>query len=694
MLTEYFRMCSIDSEAKTYLYREFPKYYVWNSKVKTWTKRKTRSVIGRIAIANPREGERYYERLLLNHVRGPLSFNDLLTVNGKQCQTFKEAAKERGLLESDNSISECMREAVVFKMPFALRSLFATILVHCNPTDIRKLWDTYYEDMSEDFSRLYGNSHNTILQSTLNSINNCLQSMGKSIDIYDIPQLDHNFLEVGSSECREINEEMSVQIPPEDIDAQSQLNPEQHHAFTKIMQTINAGTTAIFFVDGPGGTGKTYLYRALLANVRSRGMIGLATATSGVAASILPGGRTAHSRFEIPLQTSESTMTNMSKQSGVAKLIRKAKVIIWDEAPMAKRQTIETVDRSFRDIMDIDKPFGGKVMVFGGDFRQVLPVVPKSTRAEIVNASLVKSYLWPLMEKIQFTRNMRARTDPTFSEFLLRVGNGDEPTIRENLILLPEQLTIKHSKDEIPEESIIKEIFQNLQENAATTKYVTERAILASRNDHVDKINNKLISQFPGESKIFNSFDSAEDDTNNYYQEEYLNTLTPNGLPPHRLELKENAPIMLLRNLDPSSGLCNGTRMICRGFSQNVLHAEISSGHSATKHVFLPRIQLSPPENEGYPFKFIRKQFPIRLCFAMTINKAQGQTIHNVGLYLPQHVFSHGQLYVALSRGISMSTTKVLVLTEQPKCQKGTYTKNIVYKEVLGLEDTSKPIQA
>lgn len=161
-------------------------------------------------------------------------------------------------------------------------------------------------------------------------------------------------------------------------------------------------------------------------------MIGLATATSGVAASILPGGRTAHSRFEIPLQTNESTMTNMSKQSGV------------------------------------------------------------------------------------------------------RVGNGDEPTIRDNLILLPEQLTVKHSRDGFPEESIIQEIFPNLQENAATAKYVTERAILASRNDHVDKLNDKLIAMFPGESKIFNSFDSAEDDTNNYYQEEYLNTLTPNGLPPHR----------------------------------------------------------------------------------------------------------------------------------------------------------------
>ena len=112
-------------------------------------------------------------------------------------------------------------------------------------------------------------------------------------------------------------------------------------------------------------------------------MIGLATATSGVAASILPGRRTSHSRFKIPLQTSESTMINMSKKSGAAKLIRKAKVIIWDKAPMAKHQTIETIDRSFRDIMDIDKPFGGKFMVFGGDFWQVLPLVPKSTRAEI-----------------------------------------------------------------------------------------------------------------------------------------------------------------------------------------------------------------------------------------------------------------------------------------------------------------------
>ncbi|KAM3283072.1 hypothetical protein P3S67_026717 [Capsicum chacoense] len=111
-------------------------------------------------------------------------------------------------------------------------------------------------------------------------------------------------------------------------------------------------------------------------------MIALATTTSSVAAALLSGGCTAHSRFEIPLQTIDATVTRMSKQSGGAKLIQNYKLIIWDKAPMASRRTIKTVDWSFRDILDINEPFGGKIMVFGGDFRQVLLVIRKSTRAE------------------------------------------------------------------------------------------------------------------------------------------------------------------------------------------------------------------------------------------------------------------------------------------------------------------------
>ncbi|KAL4583321.1 hypothetical protein LXL04_007891 [Taraxacum kok-saghyz] len=94
-------------------------------------------------------------------------------------------------------------------------------------------------------------------------------------------------------------------------------------------------------------------------------------------------------------------------------------------------------------------------------------------------------------------------------------------------------------------------------------------------------------------------------------------------------------------------------------------------------------IPLSPSDDDMFPFKLRRKQFPVRLCFAMMINKAQGQTISNVGVYLPEPVFSHGQLYVALSRGISRGNTKVLVKSVEKSNVDEGYTSNVVYKEVL-----------
>ncbi|XP_047253623.1 ATP-dependent DNA helicase PIF2-like [Capsicum annuum] len=161
-------------------------------------------------------------------------------------------------------------------------------------------------------------------------------------------------------------------------------------------------------------------------------------------------------------------------------------MIIWDEEPMASHWTIETIDRSFRDILDIDAPFGGKEMVFGGDFCQLLPVIPKSTRTEMVNASLVKSYLWHQMKKIKLTRNMRAKTDSSFSELLLRIGNWEEPTIRDDLVLLPKQLAIETKSDGTGTNALIEQIFLELDKNVDSAKYITERAILARKNEYVD----------------------------------------------------------------------------------------------------------------------------------------------------------------------------------------------------------------
>jgi ATP-dependent DNA helicase PIF1 len=141
----------------------------------------------------------------------------------------------------------------------------------------------------------------------------------------------------------------------------------------------------------------------------------------------MPGGRTAHSRFKIPLTIDDGAICTFTKQSGTSKLLQKALLIIWDEASMAKRQSIEALDNSMRDIMGRpDLPFGGKTIVFGGDFRQVLPVVRKGSRAQIVAASLWSSYLWESMCHLKPVRNMRAKSDPWFAEYLLRVGGGTE----------------------------------------------------------------------------------------------------------------------------------------------------------------------------------------------------------------------------------------------------------------------------
>ncbi|XP_062208910.1 uncharacterized protein LOC133917933 [Phragmites australis] len=413
------------------------------------------------------------------------------------------------------------------------------------------------------------------------------------------------------------------------------------------------------------------------------GLIAIATATSGIAASIMPGGRTAHSRFKIPIKLSDNNMCNFTKQSGTAELLRRSHLIIWDEVAMTKRQAVETLDRSLQDIMGCSQLFGGKVMVFGGDFRQVLPVVTRGTRAQITDATLQRSYIWEKIRKIQLTRNMRAQSDPWFSEYLLRIGNGTEETIGDDYVRLPNDIVVGYSIAEESIDKLIEFVFPDLQNNSTSANYMSARAILSTKNEHVDELNAIMIDRFPGKETIYYSFDSVDDDSRNNYPIDFLNSITPNGLPPHLLKLKSNCPVILLRNLDPHNGLCNGTRLMVRACQRNAIDAEIVGGQHAGKRVFIPRIPLSPSEDISLPFRFKRKQFPIRLSFAMTINKAQGQTIPNVGIYLPEPVFSHGQLYVALSRGVSRQSTRILSKLNKDIDAMGRSTKNIVYRDVL-----------
>ena len=163
----------------------------------------------------------------------------------------------------------------------------------------------------------------------------------------------------------------------------------------------------------------------------------LPTTTSGIAASNMPTGRTAHSRFKLSVDCGQSFTCNVGKQSSVASLIKESSLIIWDEASMARRENIESLDLLLRDLCLPDVPFGGKVVVFGGDFRQTVPIVPKKSQQEMIGYNLLSSHLWPLFTRFELTVNMRAREDLEFSRFLLALGNGELQMQETELVSIP-----------------------------------------------------------------------------------------------------------------------------------------------------------------------------------------------------------------------------------------------------------------
>jgi len=149
-------------------------------------------------------------------------------------------------------------------------------------------------------------------------------------------------------------------------------------------------------LDTPGGTGKTFLISLILARIRSQNHIALAIVSSGIAATLLDGGRGAHSAFKLPLNihTNPDAMCNIKKHSGMATVLRKCKIIIWDECTMAHQKSLEALDRTLKDFREKDRPMGGALLLLADDFRQTLPVIPRSTSADELNACLKASYLW------------------------------------------------------------------------------------------------------------------------------------------------------------------------------------------------------------------------------------------------------------------------------------------------------------
>jgi ATP-dependent DNA helicase PIF1 len=537
-------------------------------------------------------------------------------------------------------------------MPSALRSLFVSILLNCNPVNSAELWEDFKKQLSEDIRHEYyflqthndNDSNNDdeyyIYNKALIDIEMKLSHHRSLNKHYGLPEPDYYYSSLNDEEKekekeelenKELNFELNYNKEKlrQLIDTNVSLfNHEQLSTYQSILASIyddddedededeedivETKKNNCHFIDAPGGTGKTFLSNTILATVREKGDIAIAVSTTAISSLLLHGGRTAHSKFQLPLECKPGMVCNISANSPKAEILRLAKVIIWDESPMANRYLFEALDKTCQDIRKCDKQFGGITIVLCGDFfRQIiLPVIIRGGRPQIVNSCIKKSYLWnyfkvhklTISQRIaNFTSNNNNYDDALeFYNYLMRIGNGTEQTFNqygeEDMVRLPNHMV---SEARNLEEFFVDKVYPSLDINCSDTNFIMSRAILTPLNEDVDVINTIALQKISGEEEeILKSIDKMEDDDNScLYPVEFLNSLESNGLPAHNLKLKKRAVIMLLRNLDTASGACNGTRLIVNNISTRVIDATIINCSHANHRFFIPRIPLSPETN-------------------------------------------------------------------------------------------------
>lgn len=200
------------------------------------------------------------------------------------------------------------------------------------------------------------------------------------------------------------------------------------------MKVTNDETGGIYFLDTLGGTGKTFLTSLILSTIRSQNKIALALSSSGIAATLIEGGGIAQSALKLPLnmQSNETPTCNISKNSAMAKVLQQCKLIVWDECTMAHKKSLEALDRTLKDPRSNHNGFGDAMILLAGDFRQTLPVIPRSTPGDKLNACLKSSNLWKHVKVLHLSKNMRVKlqndqSENIFSKQLIDIGNGKFP---------------------------------------------------------------------------------------------------------------------------------------------------------------------------------------------------------------------------------------------------------------------------
>jgi hypothetical protein len=665
-------------------------------------------LLTRVGRVSPKNTELTAYRALLLTVPAPLSPEHLRTYEGTICSTFVECARRRGIFESSELWVNTIREmSVEMRSARKLRDNFATLMFNVAPTDPCEIFDQLLDllcplpvgsmDTVESRKQRALNDIEWVLRTHYNS--SCL-----AIGLYGPENYNHEVME-------QERERQDTYLPASvgeigDTDGGNRSHSwstlaqrnrakltedEQLPILNRIVNAVEAdpldnGVHRYYFLEAPGGYGKSFLSNTIIADLLSRGIAIRVGASTGIASQLLIKGSTVHHKFWIPIDLDPKSPPTVEYQKDFAEQLRKVKFILIDEVTCLDRTVLEYLDRMLRDIAPAElreHPFGGKVVLLSGNWNQILPVVIGGGMHAQRDACFKSSPLYPLFKTLTLTKNQRV--DPgeiEWASYLMRIGNGEE-NAADDTIEVPEANRASSMDD------LIKHCFSDaaLARPLEHAEELCGSAILAPTNKLAARINTRVNFRLPSEQRIYLGTDtiigfSRTDMLRVNAQDtclEQIHLETPNGLPPYELKLKLGSIIMLIKNFDIPNGLCNGTRLQIVGMLEHLLKCRILTGGRSRgdNYVFLPRIPFEYGNKKSdLRTAFRRIQFPVRLCFAMTVNKSQGQTLDKVGLALHEiQCKSHGQLYTAFSRVRNPKSLLVL-------CN-GTRVLNTVDREVL-----------
>jgi hypothetical protein len=621
-----------------------------------------------------------------------------------------------GLIDSPDTWIKTMENASLTASPRQLRMLFVSILAfNENMLEADSLFDAFKLALAQDFIRRNIEEKKAI-DMALYCINKRLSYQGFTNGSFKLPM---PFISDADMEQYYAATSHSLQDHTKIADDNIKiLSAEQRSIFDKVQKayekmadpnTVKEEIQHLFFIDGFGGSGKTFLINTLIHYYRGKEINIKAVSWTGISASLMCDGVTAHSAFKLPLKFNPQSVCNIKSGSKEANILKAVKIIIWDEITVTLGAALNCVDLLLQDLMGNELPFGGKVMIVAGDFRQCLPIISSHNPFSIINASVLNSRHWTKFVKCKLTINQRLDAgQQEFAAWQLQVGNGElnDYNVDNNLTgpqqagVVPNALSegrkVKFTQENLVDldTCIEREIFGD-SFTIADQERISEYCILTPLNKDVREINAKVLNKLQGEeARTYYSSNKVVIDDNEGHDEldelleispDVIQSMNPSGVALHQLTMKVGCFCLVMKNLSTKDGIVNGTRVVVKEMTDNYILVEILLGQHKGEQSFIPRVVMSANINSG--LKLIRVQFPLQLCYCMTINKSQGQTFGTVGLLLIQRVFTHGQLYVAVSRCKNKENFKVWIQNSKYQGQlpptMHTYATNIVYTQVF-----------